>query len=114
MPDTPPELQLNVTTVYLLLGRLEQKVDGGFEGVHGRLDILNGQTRKHAEEIAVLKDRSDKAETTTQAVAEKAQVATDEAATVRSKAMKWGTVATGVLYTIIEAAKALWHNAPGQ
>jgi len=26
-------------------------------GVNNRLDVLNGQTRKHGEEIAVLKDR---------------------------------------------------------
>jgi hypothetical protein len=114
MHESPPELQLNVTTVYLLLGRLEQKVDAGFSGMNERLDTLNGQTKRHGEEIAVLKDRSDKTETETKQAAESAKVATDEASTVKGRAAKWGTVAAGVLYTVVEAAKALWQHAPGQ
>lgn len=114
MPDSPPELQLNVTTVYLLLGRLEQKVDGGFQGVHGRLDMLNGQVKTHGEEIAVLKDRSEKAETKTQEAAETAKVANDEASNVKGRAMKWSTIGAGVIVTIFETIKAIWSNAPGQ
>jgi hypothetical protein len=114
MHESPPELQLNVTTVYLLLGRLEQTVTNGFEGINERLDALNGQTKRHGEEIAVLMDRSAKAETKTQEAADVAKVANDEAASVKGKAAKWSALVAGVLYTLVEAAKALWQHAPGQ
>ncbi|MCR4342140.1 MAG: DUF1515 family protein [Gemmatimonadaceae bacterium] len=42
--------------------RLYAVIDRGFEGVHERLDALNGRTVAHAEQIAVLKDRSDDAQ----------------------------------------------------
>lgn len=39
------------------LERLYQTLDAGFNGVHSRLDELNGRTRKAENAIAVLEDR---------------------------------------------------------
>lgn len=38
--------------------RLSKLIADGFAGVHGRLDVLNGRTRKCESDIAVLNDRS--------------------------------------------------------
>jgi hypothetical protein len=38
--------------------RLEARMRDGFDGVHTRLDHLNGRTRKSETAIAILQDRS--------------------------------------------------------
>jgi len=38
--------------------RLSKLMQEGFDGVHHRLDTLNGRTRQCESELAVLKDRS--------------------------------------------------------
>lgn len=43
---------------------LKEQIREGFKGVNDRLDDLNGRTRKNEQEVAVLKDRSDRAERT--------------------------------------------------
>lgn len=40
-----------------LLELIHKDMTIGFEGVHRRLDMLNGQTRKHGEQIAVLENQ---------------------------------------------------------
>jgi hypothetical protein len=40
-----------------LLELIHKDMTIGFDGVHRRLDMLNGQVRKHGEEIAVLKSQ---------------------------------------------------------
>ena len=42
--------------------RLRQDMQSGFQGVNVRLDALNGKTNAHETQIAVLKDRSERAE----------------------------------------------------
>lgn len=42
--------------------RLRQDMNSGFSGVNTRLDALNGKTAIHTAEIAVLRDRSERAE----------------------------------------------------
>ena len=42
--------------------RLRQDMQTGFQGVNARLDTLNGKTNAHESQIAVLKDRSERAE----------------------------------------------------
>jgi hypothetical protein len=111
MAETPPELQLNVTTVYLLLGRLEQKVEAGFDGINERLDTQNGKVTRHEAEIAVLKDRSTAAE---RKATEAVKTASEEVSTVKGRAAKWAAIASAALITIIETVKALWSHAPGQ
>ena len=59
--------------------RLYQLVETGFQGVHSRLDHLNGRTRTTEQKIAVLEDRSD--------------------------GRWWGGALGGVVVTVIEAAK---------
>lgn len=43
--------------------RLQRQIDTGFGGVHGRLDELNGRTRRNSEAIAVIDTRIGNLET---------------------------------------------------
>ncbi len=43
-------------------GRLREDMRQGFQGVNARLDALNGKTSAHETRIAVLQDRSERAE----------------------------------------------------
>lgn len=45
-----------------LLDLIDKKVTEGFAGLNARMDVLNGQVRKHGEEIAVLKHETKKVE----------------------------------------------------
>lgn len=63
MPDTTPDI--NVTTVFLLLGELKAQVGelkeqtkDGFTGVNARLDTLNGRVGKSETRVAVLEERT--------------------------------------------------------
>lgn len=44
--------------------RLYQTLEDGFQGVHARLDTLNKRTGASEIEVAILRDRSDRAEQT--------------------------------------------------
>lgn len=41
------------------MGRLDQRLDAGFKGVHDRLDDLNGRTRKNSEWIVGVEAKVD-------------------------------------------------------
>jgi hypothetical protein len=45
-----------------LLDLIDKKITDGFLGLNTRLDLLNGQTRRHGEDIAVLKHETKKLE----------------------------------------------------
>ena len=64
--------------------RWMQALQRGFDGVHSRLDILNGRTRANEKDIAVLSDRS-------------------------SEARKGGFIAGGVGAAIVAIAEAVRH-----
>lgn len=57
------EQELSRDEFYAALAGISKAVDSGFAGVHTRLDRLNGQTREHGQDIAVLKDRSRREQT---------------------------------------------------
>lgn len=87
------------SAVYLLLVRLEKQVSEGFEGVHDRLDALNGKVNRHETEIAVL-TRSQ-------------PTPPQNESTMKGK-IAWGGLGAGIVTGLLEIIKAVWPNAPGQ
>lgn len=67
--------------------RLYDLLRDGFEGVHDRLDQLNGRTRTVENKVAVLEDRG-----------------------VRSKdqTARWGAAVIGTTGVLVELAKQMW------
>lgn len=79
---------------------LQQMLRTGFDGVYARLDVLNGRTRENEKDIAVLQDRSDRAE-------RQAERAEQMAASVQSRAGAFGGIVGGIISGVVIAAKAL-------
>lgn len=84
----------------------------GFDGVHDRLDALNGRTRQNEQDIAVLRDRAtaakQKAEevaTTAEVVAAQAEVLADQAA---QRAKYWGAALGGGVVALVEALRVIF------
>jgi len=93
------ERELSREEFYTALGALGKSMETGFNGVHARLDRLNGKTERHGESIAALN--------AVQRVA--AQVLEDDPprhTSKRDSAIGGGIVA-GV-FGIIEIIKAVW------
>lgn len=65
------------------LDRLYKLMDDGFNGVHSRLDALNGRTRENEQDIAVLKDRG-------------------------GSAARWGAGASAALVALVEIVRQVW------
>ena len=72
---------------------LKETIRAGFEGIHTRLDLLNGRVRQNEVNTAVLQDRSDRTERA-------AEGAKTTAGTI-------GAVSGGVVSGLIEVIKAL-------
>lgn len=71
---------------------LRDDIKDGFSGINGRLDRLNGQTRKHGEEIAVLKS----------------QIADTPSAVSKKAIAGYGTAIGSGVVIVVEIAKAAW------
>lgn len=75
------------------------------EGVHERLDTLNGRTGKSEIAIAVLQDRSERSERTAEAARQAAATSSVEASIARAQASSRGRIA-GAIGSFAGAAAA--------
>ena len=110
MPDQPQinPTEISTTTVYLLLGRLEKMCENGFDGVHARLDKLNGRMGDAEQDIAVLKDRAAQAEHRAEAAKDRADEAVSTSEGAKGSARWWSIGLSSAIVTIIEVVRQIY------